>query len=207
MIMIWLLTTNPAMATAKPVNALSRETTTGMSAPPMGRTMRMPNAEAATATTTSSHRLGDATSQAAPPSAATAESTVSTREPANVMGAPEIQPCNLPAAMSEPEKVTAPIMTSRPTGIEKPAVTTPTPLRRANSTRATSAAAPPPTALKTETSCGIAVILTRRAPMRPATEPAAIPAMSAIEAHLRAEAAASLASRPTVSVPGAGLPT
>ena len=39
--------TNPAIATAVPVNALSSEITTGMSAPPIGITMVTPNASAA----------------------------------------------------------------------------------------------------------------------------------------------------------------
>jgi H+-translocating NAD(P) transhydrogenase subunit beta len=39
--------TNPAIATAVPVNAFSSEITTGMSAPPIGRTIITPNARAA----------------------------------------------------------------------------------------------------------------------------------------------------------------
>ena len=34
------------------------------------------------------------------------------REPGKVTGAPLIRPCSLPAAMIDPEKVTAPISTS-----------------------------------------------------------------------------------------------
>ncbi len=42
--------TNPAIATAVPVNALSSEITTGMSAPPIGRVSSTPAASAATVT-------------------------------------------------------------------------------------------------------------------------------------------------------------
>ncbi len=39
--------TNPAIATAVPVNAFSSEMTTGMSAPPIGSTIMTPNASEA----------------------------------------------------------------------------------------------------------------------------------------------------------------
>ena len=42
--------TNPAIATAVPVNAFSSEITTGMSAPPIGSTISTPNASAASTT-------------------------------------------------------------------------------------------------------------------------------------------------------------
>jgi len=177
MIMIWLPTTNPAIATASPVNALSREITTGMSAPPIGSTIRMPNASAATMTATSSQVFGAATSQAPPPRATTALRMLRARDPAKVIGAPETQPWSLPAAISDPEKVIEPMMTSSTTGTEKPAVMEPSPSAREKSTTPTTAAAPPPTALKSETSCGIAVICTRRAETRPAREPTRSPAI------------------------------
>ena len=47
----------------------------------------------------------------------------------------------------------------------------PTPVSRMKSSIATSAAAPPPTALNSDTSCGIAVIFTVRAVYRPAPPP------------------------------------
>jgi hypothetical protein len=46
---------------------------------------------------------------------------------------------------------------------------------------ATRAAAPPPTALNIDTSCGIAVIWTVRAEYRPATEPSSVPTMSTVQ--------------------------
>ena len=42
-----------------------------------------------------------------------AAAMLAAREPGNVMGAPSIRPCSFPAAMIDPEKVTAPMSTSR----------------------------------------------------------------------------------------------
>ena len=53
MVSVAFCSTKPAIATAVPVNAFNSEMTTGMSAPPMGRTMRMPSPSAATVTMTS----------------------------------------------------------------------------------------------------------------------------------------------------------
>ncbi len=50
--------TKPAMATAVPVNELSSEMTTGMSAPPMGRVMVTPKISAAARMTSIRARLG-----------------------------------------------------------------------------------------------------------------------------------------------------
>ena len=47
MIRTSLPSTKPAIATAVPVNELSSEITTGMSAPPIGRTIVTPNVSAA----------------------------------------------------------------------------------------------------------------------------------------------------------------
>ena len=47
------------MATAVPVNALSSEMTTGMSAPPIGITIETPKISAATITTVSRAVLGE----------------------------------------------------------------------------------------------------------------------------------------------------
>ena len=58
MISAQLPMTNPAMATAVPVNAFSSEITTGMSAPPIGITIDTPNASAAMITMLSPSRLG-----------------------------------------------------------------------------------------------------------------------------------------------------
>ncbi len=50
MISTVLPSTNPAIATAVPVNELSRLMTTGMSAPPIGRTIVTPKISAAAMT-------------------------------------------------------------------------------------------------------------------------------------------------------------
>ncbi len=52
--------TNPAIATAVPVNAFSSEMTTGMSAPPIGITIETPNISAATMTMLSRAVFGTA---------------------------------------------------------------------------------------------------------------------------------------------------
>ncbi len=76
--------------------------------------------------------------------------------------------------MSDPVKVTDPISAPSTTKI---VVSTGAPepsrpeLSRTKSSIATSAAAPPPTALNSDTSCGIAVIFTVRAVYRPAPPP------------------------------------
>jgi hypothetical protein len=46
MIIAALSSTKPSKATARPVSALYSEMTTGMSAPPMGSVMAMPNSSA-----------------------------------------------------------------------------------------------------------------------------------------------------------------
>ena len=58
MISAQLPMTNPAMATAVPVNAFSSEMTTGMSAPPIGSTIVTPNTSAARMMTTMTGTLG-----------------------------------------------------------------------------------------------------------------------------------------------------
>ena len=42
-----------------------------------------------------------------------AAAMLTAREPGKVIGDPSIRPCSFPAAMSDPEKVTAPMSTSR----------------------------------------------------------------------------------------------
>jgi hypothetical protein len=71
---------------------------------------------------------------------------------------------------------------------------------------AMTAAAPPPTALNRDTSCGIAVILTRRALMAPAAPPSAVPAASAAQPHAVTWNASSVATRATVASTAAAIP-
>ena len=64
--------TKPAIATAVPVNAFSSEITTGMSAPPIGSTIMIPNPSEASTRTSSTGRLGVLNRYAPEPSATTA---------------------------------------------------------------------------------------------------------------------------------------
>jgi hypothetical protein len=187
--------TNPAIATAMPVKALSSEITTGMSAPPIGSTMVTPNTSAARQVTTRAIRLlGSTTSHTMPATNATASRALSARIPGNVTGLPETTPCSLPAAINEPVKVTPPMVMSSP-AVSAAVVSIAPPAVR--SWIASSAAAPPPTALKRLTSCGIPVIFTVRAMTRPAPPPTANPAAATI--HPVADIACSTASRTMVA--------
>ncbi len=113
MISAQLPMTNPAIATAVPVNAFSSEITTGMSAPPIGSTIITPNPSDASTTISSAGRLAVLNMNAAVPIAITASTTLRTRPPLKVIGWPGMNPCSLPAAMIDPENVTEPMSTSR----------------------------------------------------------------------------------------------
>jgi hypothetical protein len=71
---------------------------------------------------------------------------------------------------TDPEKATDPMITVATVKIKNSRSSEPT---TRYSTMAISPAAPPPTPLNSATSCGIAVIFTRRAATSPATEPTA----------------------------------
>ena len=101
----------------------------------------------------------------------TGSTTLSSRAPGNVTGAPEMRPWSLPAATSEPVKVTAPMTMSRAPGRETRAPSAAGSSAWSRSLTAMSAAAPPPTALKRLTSWGMAVILTSRAMYSPSAPP------------------------------------
>ncbi|GAB3888477.1 hypothetical protein GCM10029964_056190 [Kibdelosporangium lantanae] len=152
------------MATAVPVNALSSEMTTGMSAPPMGSTMVTPNASAARISRSSAVRLaGSITSQVMPVAKTSPSRTLTGRAPGNTMGRLGIRPCSLPAATSDPANVTTPIRMSSAAGTLLRAPSSVVPAVRRISLTASSAAALPPTALNMLTSWGMAVIRTARA--------------------------------------------
>ena len=93
-----------------------------------------------------------------------------------------LMPCSLPAAMSEPVKVTEPMRIPRPAVMSTTMSGVPSLVRM--SFRATSAAAPPPTVLNTETSCGISVIFTFLAETTPATAPIRMPTTSTTTATM-----------------------
>ena len=162
-----LLMTNPAIATAVPVKALRSEITTGMSAPPIGMTMITPMTSEASAIPIRVRSLfAPERMYPVPAHNATASTRLITRPAGTTIGRDGMRPCSLPTATTEPDNVTAPITTSRMLVTEIRAAIVGTwkiPASRTKSATATSAAAPPPTALNRLTSCGIAVISTERA--------------------------------------------
>ena len=115
--------TKPAMATAVPVNALSSEITTGMSAPPMGSTMSTPKPRAAITTISKIGRLCAPAMTAMPDPTATRNSAAEISRPPGGEIEPLQYPCNLAAASSEPENVMPPISTSRTVAVAVPADT------------------------------------------------------------------------------------
>ena len=131
MISTGLPITKPAIAAAVPVNELSSEMTTGMSAPPMGSTMVTPKISAGEDDQRPGVRIstsaveGDDVRRAQhedatkPATVTSASRTVSSREPGKKIGWPETMPCSLPDAISEPEKVTEPMTAPRTTKIAR----------------------------------------------------------------------------------------
>ncbi len=131
-----------------------------------------------------------------------ARSTVTIRAPGKMIGLPGMSPCSFPDAMSDPVNVIEPMTTPRTTKsvIETEAPPAATPWSR-KSWIATRAAAPPPTALKMETSCGMAVIGTVRAVTSPAAPPIAKPTMMITQAVIGAPSRSRrTAVAPTASV-------
>ena len=167
--------TKPVADAASPVNALRREITTGMSAPPIGRTNITPKASARTASATSAHCSSSPATSAAPSTAAPPRIAVLTMFcPENTIGRPETSSWSFAKATSDPENEIEPI--SAESTIETVSSVAKSPSATWNSASATSAAAPPPTPLKRATICGMAVIFTVRAPTTPTTAPIAAPA-------------------------------
>ena len=141
MIRTGLFRTKPAIAAAVPVNEFRSEITTGMSAPPIGRTIVIPKTSAEamiTPSTSAAAPLPSASvpaasriSTAVPTTATTASTTVSGREPGKMIGLPLIRPWSLPDAISEPENVTQPMAAPRTTKIEVETLAPPwVPMRR-----------------------------------------------------------------------------
>jgi hypothetical protein len=164
----------PDAAADRPVNAFSSEITTGMSAPPMGSTIRFPSRAAKTRIprNTSWDRLPAATSTAqvtAPISSARLMKAC----PGSMIGRPGSSSCSLPNAMLEPQKETDPTIAENTSGTTTSVGRSPP--KRRNSARAISATAPPPTPLNSATIWGIAVIFTDRAAGTPIVVPIATP--------------------------------
>ena len=176
-----LPSTKPAIAAAVPVNEFSRLMTTGMSAPPIGSTIVIPKISAG------EH---DETEQGQGELAREREDASRPEDQGHGPGhghqgdghrhelaardvdrlAAGSGPGACPPAMSEPVKVTD--ADERRRGRRRSSCRPRLPSRsRMKSSIATSAAAPPPTALNSDTSCGIAVIFTVRAVYSPAPPP------------------------------------
>ncbi len=93
-----------------------------------------------------------------------------------MIGRPWISSWSLANATIEPEKEIAPISAERTIASETSSVGVPGGGRmRCSSASAISAAAPPPTPLKSATICGIAVMRTLRAATAPEPPPISIP--------------------------------
>jgi hypothetical protein len=142
MIIAALFSTKPSKATASPVNALYKDMTTGMSAPPMGSVMLTPSTSASTKMPVMT--AGDEFSCAATraPSASAPMRMMSVRNfcpPKRRL--PWMRPCSLPNAMALPLKETAPMM---PPTTARVLMETPAAPPRYSSTAAIAAAAPPP---------------------------------------------------------------
>ncbi len=110
-----LLSAMPVAAADRPVNALSSEITTGMSAPPIGSTIRLPSAAAQ-----SSSRMMRISEW--PPATITTPSTTQARASAPltscwagpiVIGLPGRISCSLAKAMFEPQKETEPTIAAK----------------------------------------------------------------------------------------------
>ena len=174
MIRIMLPSTNPVAAAASPEYELSSETTTGMSAPPMGITSRTPRTRAAAARAKYISGVGSPAANATPAASMPRKSTaLAVFCNGNTTGLPVTTPCSLPKAMKLPDRVTAPISVPRTiVAAEAAAKSPPPPATRRNSAPATAADAPPPKPLKAATSWGIAVIWIVRARTAPARAPA-----------------------------------
>ena len=111
----------------------------------------------------------------------------------NVIGRPPISSCSLAKAIMLPAKLRLPMTAENAIGMTSFTGAWPgRGARRWYSAAATSAAAPPPTPLNSATICGIAVILTLRAPTTPITAPIAI--ATAIAPKLTIRSSASVAT-------------
>src|SRR5665213_2112262 len=106
-----LPSTKPVDAAARPVNELSSEMTTGMSAPPIGSTNRIPSTnEATSAIQKNASAFGTlATTSPQQTRIASATSALTICWPGYVIGRPVMTSCSLRKAMIEPANEIAPI--------------------------------------------------------------------------------------------------
>ena len=167
----------PPAATARPVKAFSSEITTGMSAPPIGRTKRTPKSSDAPISTQSSHSSWTPETSASPqPTARRKTAPLTNCCPGYVIGRPPISSCSFANAIIEPANEIEPISAESMIASEMSIFGDPASGRMTcTSASAISAAAPPPTPLNSATICGIAVIFTLRAATAPKPPPISIP--------------------------------
>jgi hypothetical protein len=155
----------PVSAAASPVNELSSEMMTGMSAPPIGNTKSTPSTAAATSAAKNAVTGWKPTATHTRPAIAiSARSPLTTCWPGYVIGRPVISSCSLRNAMMEPVNEIEPMIAVSTDAMERSGATASIDgLSLRYSALATIAAAPPPQPLKIATICGIAVIFTERA--------------------------------------------
>ena len=164
--------TYPLAATVKPVNAFNNEITIGTSAPPTGSTKSTPKRSERPAITKSGVLPPELIVQPAVPSTPARVAAIRNLPPGNTTGRVVINSCNFKKVITEPENEVQPTTTVNT--VATTSATLASLPRFKYSTIATSAAAPPPTPLKSATNCGIEVILMRRAAGTPAKTPTAI---------------------------------
>src|SRR6266545_3131838 len=117
--------TKPVAAAASPVNAFSNEMTTGMSAPPIGRTKRIPKSAAAPTIATSTQKLTPAIAQAPRPTALANSAALTTCWPGYVIGRPETSSCSFANATIEPANETEPMIADSAVEIPRSTPTSP----------------------------------------------------------------------------------
>ena len=185
----------PAAAALSPVNALSVEITTGMSAPPIGSTAVTPSAPAVRSS--SQNRI----SASAPATMITAITSVTAARPmltsVNVRTGKrrlaQASSCSFENATFEPQNEIEPMIAANTIGIR---VSSARSLPSRYSTRLISATAPPPTPLNSATICGIAVIFTLRAAGMPTAVPIAIPITISAQSPIRSSSSVATSAMP-----------
>ena len=102
---------NPVAAAARPVHAFSSEITTGMSAPPIGRTNRIPKSDAPATSAQISHCCSLPAAIAIPAAAIAAKrSPFATCCSGKVIGRPRISSCSFANATIEPANEMLPMI-------------------------------------------------------------------------------------------------
>ena len=185
----------PAAAALRPVNALSVEITTGMSAPPIGSTAVMPSTPAATS---SSQNRSSASAPATTITAITSVTaarlmltSVSVRTGKRRLA--QASSCSFENATFEPQNEIEPMIAASTIGISASSGMS---CSSRNSTSEISATAPPPTPLNSATICGIAVIFTPRAAGTPTAVPIAIPITIRAQSPIRSSSSVATSAMP-----------